>query len=292
MLNYNHLYYFHVAATEGSVAGAAEKLGVTQPTVSEQVRVLERSLHVVLFERSPSGLRLTDAGRLAFEHTSVMFRAGERLAESLGHESRDMPRSLRIGVSGAVARATSSDFLMPLLALPDCSPVIRTGDSVDHVRGLRGAELDLVLCENEPPDAARRGLEIVMIAKTTLVAVTPPSVTAATDWQDVGLVHYRPTSSYRWEIDAYLAANKLVPRVVGEADDSSFLLEAAARGGYVAIVPRAIARERIASGQLKVLAQFEPSQSGVFAMFQSGSSADLARRAVDILIEHVKAQID
>jgi DNA-binding transcriptional LysR family regulator len=203
-----------------------------------------------------------------------------------------MPRSLRIGVSGAVARATTSDFLMPLLALPDCSPVIRTGDSVDHVRALRGAELDLVLCENEPPDAARRGLEVVMIAKTTLVAVTPPSVTVATDWQDVGLVHYRPTSSYRWEIDAYLAANKLIPRVVGEADDSIFLLEAAARGGYVAIVPRAIARERIARGELKVLAQFEPSQSGVFAMFQTGSSADLARRAVDILIEHVKAQID
>ncbi|HEY3807294.1 MAG TPA: LysR family transcriptional regulator [Kofleriaceae bacterium] len=292
MLNYNHLYYFHVAATEGSVAGAAERLGVTQPTVSEQLRALERSLGVVLFERSPSGLRLTEAGRLAFEHTSVMFRAGERLAESLGHESRDMPRSLRIGVSGAVARATTSDFLMPLLALPDCSPVIRTGDSVDHVRALRGAELDLVLCENEPPDAARRGLEVVMIAKTTLVAVTPPSVTAATDWQDVGLVHYRPTSSYRWEIDAYLAANKLIPRVVGEADDSIFLLEAAARGGYVAIVPRAIARERIARGELKVLAQFEPSQSGVFAMFQTGSSADLARRAVDILIEHVKAQID
>jgi LysR family transcriptional regulator, transcriptional activator of nhaA len=292
LLNYNHLYYFHVAATEGSVAAAAEKLGVTQPTVSEQLRALERSLGVVLFERSPTGLRLTDAGRLAFEHTSVMFRAGERLAESLGHESRDLPRSLRIGVSGAVARATSSDFLMPLLALPDCSPIIRTGDSLDLVRALRGAEIDLVLCENEPPDAARRGLEIATIAKTTLVAIAPMSVDPAADWQDAGLVHYRPTSSYRWEIDAYLAAHKLTPRVVGEADDSIFLLEAAARGGYIAIVPRAIARERIASGELKVLAQFEPSQSGVYAMFQSGSSAELARRAVDILIEHVQAQID
>ena len=83
MLNYNHLYYFHVAATEGSVAGAAEKLGVTQPTVSEQLRALERSLGVTLFDRSPTGLKLTGSGRLAFEHTSVMFRASERLIESL-----------------------------------------------------------------------------------------------------------------------------------------------------------------------------------------------------------------
>lgn len=51
MLNYNHLYYFHVAALEGSVAAAAVRLGVTQPTVSEQVRALERALEVSLFER-------------------------------------------------------------------------------------------------------------------------------------------------------------------------------------------------------------------------------------------------
>mgnify|MGYP001043149089 CR=1 FL=1 len=50
MLNYNHLYYFHVAAIEGSVAGAAERLGVTAATVSEQVRALERALGKKLFE--------------------------------------------------------------------------------------------------------------------------------------------------------------------------------------------------------------------------------------------------
>src|SRR5580704_9066669 len=105
MLNYNHLHYFHVAACEGSVAAAAEKLGVTQPTVSEQLRALERSLDVVLFERMPTGLRLTEPGRLAFEHTSVMFRAGERMVESLGHEAPELARPLPLGVSTAVARA-------------------------------------------------------------------------------------------------------------------------------------------------------------------------------------------
>lgn len=98
-------------------------------------------------------------------------------------------------MSGAVARATASTFLMPLLALPDCHPVIRTGDSVDLVRGLRGA-----------------------------------------------------------------------------------------------IVPRAIVREHVAAGRLEVIARFEPSQSGVHAVFQAGSVTDLARRAVDVLIEHVRAQ--
>src|ERR1041385_3512294 len=160
MLNYNHLHYFHVAATEGSVAAAAERLGVTQPTVSEQVRALERSLKVNLFERSAAGLKLTDAGKLAYEQTSVMFRAGERLVESLGQNGPPVPRSLRIGISNAVTRTTTTDFLLPVLALEDCIPSIKAGEATEVVRDLRAGELDLGICESEPAESSRRGLEM------------------------------------------------------------------------------------------------------------------------------------
>jgi LysR family transcriptional regulator, transcriptional activator of nhaA len=50
VLNYNHLYYFHVTASEGSVARAAARLGIGVPTVSEQIRQLERELGIPLFE--------------------------------------------------------------------------------------------------------------------------------------------------------------------------------------------------------------------------------------------------
>ena len=289
MLNYNHLHYFHVAAGEGSVAAAADRLGVTQPTVSEQIRALERTLGVALFERTTTGLRLTDAGRLAFEHTSVMFRAGERLVQSLVETSRTMPRSLRVGLSGSVARTTTADFLMPLLAIPDCTPAIQLGDTALLVRMLRGNELDLVLCETAPPEANRRGLEIAMIDECKLVAVAAPSIEPAADWQDVALVQYRATSSYRWDVEAFLDAKHLRPKIAAEADDSLFLLEAAARGGYISFVPRSIARDAIVAGRLRVLARIEPAHSGVYALYQNVESADLARRAVEVLVEHARA---
>ncbi len=287
MLNYNHLHYFHVAAVEGSVAAAAERLGVTQPTVSEQIRALEKSLRVSLFERSTTGLKLTEAGRLAFEHTSVMFRAGERLVQSLGHGEDKVPRSLRVGLSGAVARSTSTDFLMPLLAIADCVPAIQLGDSVEILRALRGAELDLALCESEPPEASRRGLEISMISRTTLVAVGPTDLEPAADWQNISVLQYRASSTYRWEVEAYLDANGLRPRIAAEVDDSLFLLEAAARGGHVAFVPRSVARDAVIAGRLQVLAKFQPGSGGVYALYQNGN-ADLARRAVEVLIEHAR----
>src|SRR4051812_19003930 len=284
MLNYNHLYYFHTAAVEGSIAAAAQRLGVSQGTVSEQVRTLERTLAVALFERQPGGLKLTEAGRLAFEHTSVMFRAGGRLAEALGHDHQRMPRTLRIGMTGAVGRATTTNFLMPLLALPNCVPSIRGGDAAELIRDLRANELDLALCEHEPPASALQGLEIAVLAPMKLVAVAAPHLTIAADWRDVALVHYRPSSAFRWDVEEFLDEHQLRPRIAAESDDSLFLVEAAARGGYVAFVPSSVARDAITAGRLRAIATLRPAHGGIHAIYQDSDGGELVRRAIETLI--------
>jgi LysR family transcriptional activator of nhaA len=285
-LNYNHLYYFHVTATIGSIAAAATKLHVTQPTVSEQLRSLERTLGTTLFTRTSSGLKLTDAGRLAFEHTSVMFRAGERLVESLGQTTVDLPRTLRVGISSAISRSSSTDFLLPLLQLENCVPTIRTGDGVELIRAVAAAELDLALCETEP--VKKSGLEITLVESTTLSLVAGPGVELANDWAEVGLIQYRPSSSYRWDVETYLSTQKVRPRIVCESDDALFQLEAAARGGYLAAVPRRMAREAIAQKRVREVAQIQPAHAGIHAVFQDGDTADLARNAVERLIAMAK----
>lgn len=288
MLNYNHLHYFHVVAVEGSIAAAAERLGVTQPTVSEQVRALERALGTSLFDRTPSGLKLTEAGRLAFEHTSVMFRAGERLIESLGPGDTGVPRTLRIGLSSGVARATTTAFLMPLLALDACVPTIRGGDATELIRDLRALELDLVLVETEPAASERRGLSSTMIDDVTLVAVTAPDLDLARDWSNGRLVQYRASSAYRWEVEAYLESHSLVPKIAAECDDALFLVEAAARGGHVAFVPRSVARDAVAAKRLRIVGQLSNSATGVYALYSDGEAMELARRAVEILVDHAR----
>lgn len=290
MLNYNHLHYFHVAAHEGSVARAAERLGVTQPTVSEQIRTLERWLGVTLFERLPTGLRLTEAGRMAFEHTSVMFRAGERLSEALGHEQRELPTTLRVGISSAIGRTATADLLMPLLALEDCLPTIRTGETLELLRDVRSTELDLVLCESEPASAAKRGLDATQVATTSLVAIAAKDTKPSTDWSELKLVHYRSSSGFRWEIEAFLDEGGLRPTTAAEADDALFMLEAAMRPGVVAFVPQALARDAISAKRVIAIAELAPSQVGVWAVVQDGSAAELARQAVKALVAHVKAR--
>jgi LysR family transcriptional activator of nhaA len=166
-LNYNHLFYFHVAALEGSVAAAAQRLGVTAATVSEQLRTLERSLGKDLFERTQSGLRLTDSGRITFEHTIPMFRLGDRLQAHFGDSKDKALPILRVGLSIAVSRTMTVAVVAPLFALDTCAPSIRTGEHVELLRELKSGGLDLLLSESSPEDSATRGLTATPVQRSS-----------------------------------------------------------------------------------------------------------------------------
>jgi LysR family transcriptional activator of nhaA len=288
VLNFNHLYYFHITAAEGSVTGAAERLGVTQPTVSEQIRMLERALGGSLFERGPTGLRLTDRGREAFDHTTTMFLAGERLASALGQGASETPITFRIGVSAAVSRTTAAGLLMPVLALEQCFPSVRTGNFTDLLRELRSHEIDLLLCETEPLEAARPHIELAVVHRPTLVAVAHPEVEPRADWGNLSLLEYRAGSAYQWEVESFLSENGLCPKTVGELDDAFLMLEAAARGGLVAFVPSSVARTALQLGRVKPLSSLKPASAGVFALYHNGGPSDLARVAVERLIANAR----
>jgi len=292
LLNFNHLYYFHVTAAEGSIKGAADRLGVTQPTVSEQIRMLERSLGFPLFERTATGLRLTDRGREAFEHTTTMFLAGERLANALGHKTSATPIALRVGVSAAVSRTIAADFLMPVLTFEQCLPSIRTGDFTGLLRDLRAHEIDLLVCETEPMEAARPHIEIALVHRPVLMAIAHPDIVPRDDWQNLSILEYRPASAYHWEVENFLRDKGLRPKPMGELDDAFLMLEAVARGGFVAFVPKSVARPAVRLGRVKALAMLQPTSAGVFALYHSGGPSDLARAAVEKLIENARELFD
>jgi LysR family transcriptional activator of nhaA len=291
VLNFNHLYYFHVTAAEGGVKPAAERLGVTQPTVSEQIRLLERALGVQLFERTSTGLRLTQAGRDAYAHTTTMFLAGERLVEGLGKTIDPVGVTLRVAMSAAMARTVAADFLMPVLTVEQCRPVIRTGEFNELLRELRAHEVDLVVGESEPLDVARAGLEVALVDRPTLVAIVGPTIEPREDWNNLSLLEFRAASAYHWEVERYLQDNGLHPKLMGELDDAFLMLEAVIRGGFVAFVPRSVAREAIRQKRVKVLATIGLSNAGVYAVYLAEGESQLVRAAVAQLIENVRLDL-
>ena len=98
-LNYHHLLYFWMAAREGSITKACRALHLTQPTVSGQIRALERALKVRLFERSGRTVALTDTGRLVYRYADEIFSLGRELQDALHDRPHGQPLRFAVGVA-------------------------------------------------------------------------------------------------------------------------------------------------------------------------------------------------
>ncbi len=108
MLNVHQLKIFHTVARTGSFSRAAEALGITQPSVSIQVRDLERALGVELFEQIGKRTFLTEAGKVLEEYASRILSLLEE-AEQAVRELRGAPGgTLRVG-----AESTAGTYLLP-----------------------------------------------------------------------------------------------------------------------------------------------------------------------------------
>jgi LysR family transcriptional activator of nhaA len=114
-LNYHHLFYFWTAVREGGVSKAAEKLRLSQPTISAQIKILEDALGEALFQRQGRTLVLTDIGRVVDRYATEIFTAGGELLETLkGRPSGRAPR-LAVGVANAVPKLVVYRLLRPTI---------------------------------------------------------------------------------------------------------------------------------------------------------------------------------
>jgi DNA-binding transcriptional LysR family regulator len=98
-----HLRYFIAVAEEGHITRAAERLGMQQPPLSQQIRALERELDVQLFRRMARGVELTDAGRAFLEGARATFAHIEHSSETARRTARGEQGGISLGYTSSAA---------------------------------------------------------------------------------------------------------------------------------------------------------------------------------------------
>jgi LysR family transcriptional activator of nhaA len=152
-LNYHHLYYFWTVAHEGSVTAAAETLHLSRPTVTGQLRSLERSLGNKLFRQSGRRLALTEFGLTVLAYADDIFATGQELQRTVRGIQGDAQR-LIVGVPDELPKLIVFRLLQPAFKLPERPRIVcREGKRDDLLAELAVHRLDLVLSD-APLDSA------------------------------------------------------------------------------------------------------------------------------------------
>jgi LysR family transcriptional activator of nhaA len=148
-MNYNHLYYFWVVATHGSIAKAAELLHVTPQTISGQLRTLEQRFGAPLFRKSGRALKLTETGTVALSYAQPMFELGHELEDVVkgGLVRQSLP--FKVGVAMVVPKLIAYHVLVPALELPEPTRIIcHEAPLADLLADIAVHKLDLVLSDS------------------------------------------------------------------------------------------------------------------------------------------------
>lgn len=147
-LNYHHLFYFWRVLKTGSIARACEELRLAPPTVSAQLRSLERDLGEKLLTKSGRNLVPTEAGQLVFRYAEQIFSLGQDLMDALKQRPSGKPLRLVVGVDDVLPKEIAQEIIQPAFNLPEGLRVLCHEASLERlVAELALHELDIVLSD-------------------------------------------------------------------------------------------------------------------------------------------------
>jgi aminoethylphosphonate catabolism LysR family transcriptional regulator len=240
-MNHAYLRAFHAVAAEGSFTRAASRLGVTQPTLSAQVKALEESYGVALFDRRGRGVVATALGEALLEITRRLFLLEEEAAELLGRTRELTTGRLRIGADGPY-------HVVPLLAAfarryPRIHVALSIGNSEEVLAELFRYEADIVVVADIADDPR---LDRVLCAVHRLVVFVPRDHPWARrrgirlrDLEGMPMVLREEGSKTRRVFEAAIGRAEVSPRTVMEIESREAVREAVAAGLGIGVVSEA-----------------------------------------------------
>lgn len=129
-MNVNDMLWFKRVAERASVHRAAQDLGISQPALSKAVRRMEAALGLTLFERTPRGMLLTDAGRTVYERATEAADWLSRLHTDVDQIKTAKTGVLRVGVVPALVEPLLVPSVQALLSTARLSVRVQLSDAL------------------------------------------------------------------------------------------------------------------------------------------------------------------
>lgn len=257
-INLHQLQIFQAVAEHRSYSRAAEVLYLSQPAVSLQVRALERSVGLPLFEKAGRGLRLTEAGRELLSYSERIFALLDETQLVLEELSGARRGTVKVGAS-----TTAGIYIVPaaLGAFHKLNPGVKlTLDVVNRFtvqERLLNDEIDLAVM-GLIEDA--HDLDVVRFVPNELVVIAAPEHPLAHSraipldaLSEETLLLREAGSGTRTDIERMFAAVEIPLHVGMELRSNGAIKQAVAAGLGIAVMPQSAIELELAVGRLITL---------------------------------------
>lgn len=263
-MNVNLEYYkiFYHVATELSITGAAKKLCISQPAVSQAVKQLEQELGIELFTRRAKGVSLTRAGTLLYSYVGkgyeTIMAGEEQLVKMMNLEYGEV----RIGASDM----TLEFYLLPFLEkfhllYPEIKVTVTNAPTPQTIDHLHQGRIDFgVVTKPLEVDAQFdvfrvRKIQDVFVAGDKFRELRGQKLKYR-ELSDLPLICLEGDTSTRKYVDSYLEKMKVAVTPEFELATSDMIVQFALRNLGVGCVVEDFAREQLDNGELFLL-EFE-----------------------------------
>jgi DNA-binding transcriptional LysR family regulator len=284
------LQYFLTLADELHFTRAAQRIPISQPQLSSQIKRLETELGVPLFNRSKRHVELTEAGRIFADEVQGILAQLNEAARMAASVSRGEAGILRIGYIEPVALAIlPAHFLAFTAAVPSATIQPQELPTGHVVHGLEDGLLDIGYIR----PMALAHIHTKVIAREEILLVLPASHPLA-DEHGIALdqlrgdlfIHPSTEGGGGWnqQIDALFRAAKMVPRQGAVADRPATLIALAASGYGYGMLPESCRKLAGSEVVLRRIAGQRAEISTAVAWRESNEKHPLVARYIDVVL--------
>lgn len=264
-MNYNHLYYFYIAAQELNVTKSAIRLKISQPSLSIQLKIFEKEVGAKLFKKSGRNLKLTETGEVIFSYAKRMFQVGSDLQEFIKSKKSNYQHRLNFAIEDQIEYMFAADMLSRVLNLKDQHSLFfrlstNTFDQIE--KKLLQAEIKVALTTKpfyDPRIEEYREFEMPMglfiSSEEYKNIMRNKRKTFKQLASELNLAFILPgeKSKLRAEIDQFLQKNQLKIKVALESDILSIVSRAIVDGLGIGFMPVVYMQKELSIGVVKQL---------------------------------------
>lgn len=247
---------FYEVAVAGRITLAAEHLCISQPAVSQAIKLLEQSLNCKLFIRTSKGVKLTEAGEELFRYVSEGFRQFETGEKSIQKIVNLEQGRIRIGAS----ELTLQFYLLPYLErfhqrYPDITVQITNVPTPATLLSLQKEQIDFGVVTTPFQVDGHYDVRPVKKIRDVFVAGTrflelKNRIVSYQRLENYPLICLEGNTSQRRFWDDYFAENKMTLKPDFELATSDMIVQFVLRGLGVGLVMRGFAEPYLQSGKL------------------------------------------